>query len=51
MSDSALYWINEFNIDGFRHDATKHIPLVFWRTLTHKINKQLGKTKNVLFIR
>jgi glycosidase len=41
MSDSALYWIQEFDIDGFRHDATKHIPLEFWRTLTTKINQEL----------
>jgi cyclomaltodextrinase / maltogenic alpha-amylase / neopullulanase len=36
MSDSALYWIDEYNLDGFRHDATKHIPTNFWRTLTRK---------------
>ena len=41
MSDSALYWIQEFDIDGFRHDATKHIPLEFWRTLTQKINQEV----------
>ena len=41
MSDSALYWVQKFDIDGFRHDATKHIPLEFWRTLTRKINQQL----------
>ena len=43
MSDSALYWVREFDIDGFRHDATKHIPLEFWRTLTKKI---LEETQN-----
>ncbi len=37
MSDSALYWIEEFQLDGFRHDATKHVPVNFWRTLTRKI--------------
>ncbi len=37
MTDSALWWVNETDIDGFRHDATKHIPLVFWRRLTQKI--------------
>ena len=36
LSDSALYWIDNFDFDGFRHDATKHIPEVFWRTLTQK---------------
>jgi cyclomaltodextrinase / maltogenic alpha-amylase / neopullulanase len=37
MSDSALFWITEYGIDGFRHDATKHIDELFWRTLTRKI--------------
>jgi len=37
MTDSALFWVKEFELDGFRHDATKHIQLEFWRTLTRKI--------------
>ncbi|MBO6586605.1 MAG: hypothetical protein JJ953_10905 [Gracilimonas sp.] len=37
MTDSALYWVKDFELDGFRHDATKHIQLEFWRTLTRKI--------------
>ncbi len=41
LSDSAVYWIKEFNLDGFRHDATKHIPEVFWRTLTRKLKEQV----------
>jgi len=40
MTDSALFWIKEFNLDGFRHDACKHIPETFWRELTLKIKKQ-----------
>ncbi len=52
VSDSALFWVNEFEIDGFRHDATKHIPLEFWRTLTKKLRSntegdflfQIGET-------
>jgi len=36
LIDSALYWIANFAFDGFRHDATKHIPEVFWRSLTQK---------------
>jgi glycosidase len=47
MSDSAIYWVQEFNIDGFRHDATKHIPLHFWKTLTHKL--RANTTKDFLF--
>ncbi|MBO6523955.1 MAG: alpha-glucosidase C-terminal domain-containing protein [Balneolaceae bacterium] len=41
MTDSALYWVKEFDLDGFRHDATKHIQLEFWRTLTRKIKEEV----------
>lgn len=41
LSDSAVYWLKEFQLDGFRHDATKHIPEVFWRTLTKKIKTEI----------
>ena len=52
MTDSAMFWINEFKLDGFRHDATNHITEKFWRELTLKINKansgknlyQIGET-------
>lgn len=51
MTDSAVWWIENTHIDGFRHDATKHIPEVFWRTLTLKVRKkqcqpifQIGET-------
>jgi cyclomaltodextrinase len=40
-TDTALYWLKEFDLDGFRHDATKHIPESFWRALTFKIKNQL----------
>lgn len=46
MTDSALYWVKEFNLDGFRHDACKHITEQFWRELTLKIKKQ-NKGKNL----
>ncbi|NTW31308.1 MAG: alpha-amylase [Bacteroidetes bacterium] len=41
MTDSALYWIKTYNIDGFRHDATKHIPENYWRRLTQKIKNDI----------
>ena len=52
MTDSALFWLNHFQLDGFRHDACKHVDLPFWRTLTNKIKKnnngkslyQIGET-------
>jgi cyclomaltodextrinase len=40
QSDSALYWVKEFGLDGFRQDATKHIPTPFWRRLTQKLKQQ-----------
>jgi cyclomaltodextrinase / maltogenic alpha-amylase / neopullulanase len=44
LSDSATYWLYEYGIDGFRHDATKHIDLRFWRTLTSKVKDYRKKT-------
>ncbi len=43
MTDTALFWVKEYDLDGFRHDATKHIQLEFWRTLTRKIREQVTK--------
>lgn len=49
--DSSAFWIQHYGIDGFRHDATKHIPTTFWRALTLKLKQetnsplyQLGET-------
>jgi glycosidase len=41
MSDSILFLIKEYNLDGLRHDATKHTPEIYWRTLTKKIKEQV----------
>jgi cyclomaltodextrinase / maltogenic alpha-amylase / neopullulanase len=46
MADSALFWIKEYNLDGFRHDATKHIPDYFWRTLTRKLKEEVIVPQN-----
>ena len=37
--DSSLLWVTKFGIDGFRHDATKHIATAFWRSLTLNLKK------------
>mgnify|MGYP006294679567 FL=1 len=37
VTQSALWWLEQTGIDGFRHDATKHIPDKFWKTLTSRI--------------
>ncbi len=41
MTDSALFWVKNYELDGFRHDATKHIQLEFWRTLTRKVKEEV----------
>ena len=41
MTDSALYWVRNFDFDGYRHDACKHIPLNYWRMLTHKMKSEM----------
>ncbi len=37
LTDTAMFWVTNYDIDGFRHDATKHIREEFWRELTSKI--------------
>jgi glycosidase len=37
LTDTAMYWVENYDLDGFRHDATKHINEDFWRTLTKKV--------------
>jgi len=44
MTDSALTWLKDYKLDGFRHDATKHIPEEFWRVLTQKLKKITADT-------
>ena len=45
LTDSALYWMQHFDFDGFRHDATKHVPEQYWRMLTRKLIDSLpGRT-------
>jgi glycosidase len=43
LTDSAMFWIENYELDGLRHDATKHIPELFWRTLTLKVKKFLAE--------
>lgn len=48
----ALWWLKTLNLDGFRHDAVKHVPSLFWRQLTREIRRnfpdkeiyQIGET-------
>ena len=45
MTDSALVWVRDYGFDGYRHDATKHVDILFWRTLTKKIKKEVSAVK------
>ena len=40
MTDTALYWIEHYDFDGYRHDACKHIPLNYWRMFTRKMKSR-----------
>jgi glycosidase len=46
LTDTAMYWVENYDLDGFRHDATKHINEDFWRTLTKKVKAYQAKNPN-----
>jgi glycosidase len=41
VSNNAVWWLKKTGADGFRHDAVKHVPNSFWRTLTRKLKEQI----------
>ena len=41
LTDSALVWVTEYDFDGFRHDATKHIDELYWRVLMKKLKERV----------
>ena len=43
MTDSAAFWVTHYDLDGFRHDATKHIQQEFWRMLTKKVKERTDR--------
>ncbi|MDR1023611.1 MAG: hypothetical protein LBL94_10135 [Prevotellaceae bacterium] len=43
LSDSAVFWMKKFDLDGFRHDASKHVDLLFWRMLTQKLKVEVER--------
>ncbi len=46
VADAALHWIKTYQLDGFRHDATKHIPNTFWRALTQRLKEKVILEEN-----
>ncbi len=46
MTDNAIWWLKQTGIDGFRHDATKHVPYKFWKRLTRKIKTEVNPRRS-----
>lgn len=46
MTDDAIWWFKELNLDGFRQDAVKHVPNEFWRRLTQKLKQEIATPQN-----
>ena len=38
--DDAMWWMKEYDLDGFRQDAVKHVPHSFWQQLTQAAKSQ-----------
>ena len=49
MTNNAVWWIKTTGIDGFRHDAVKHVPNVYWRTLTQKLKKEFQNKNRLIY--
>jgi cyclomaltodextrinase / maltogenic alpha-amylase / neopullulanase len=49
VADSVMFWVKNYDLDGFRHDASKHVPEEFWRLLTQKIKIEQHKKGDVAF--
>jgi len=47
VTADAIWWINNTNIDGFRHDATKHVPHEFWSALTKRIKSEFDDKREL----
>jgi len=47
ITDNAVWWLQETGVDGFRHDATKHVPYEFWRSLTKKIKTEVNPNRSL----
>lgn len=46
QTDSTMFWVKQYGLDGYRHDATKHISQDFWRRLTRKLKEQVEIADN-----
>jgi glycosidase len=46
MTDNAVWWLERTGADGFRHDAVKHVPNEFWRSLTRALKERVEIPRN-----
>jgi len=46
MTESLVYWVREFGVDGYRADVAGYVPLDFWETA----RAELGKIKPVFML-
>jgi glycosidase len=46
MAENAVWWLEQTGADGFRHDAVKHVPNEFWRSLTRTLKQRVEVPKN-----
>ncbi|MDY0000409.1 MAG: alpha-amylase family glycosyl hydrolase [Polyangia bacterium] len=42
LTEDALWWVREFDLDGFRVDATKHIRSNYLRYLRHRLDREVA---------
>ncbi|MBN1300493.1 MAG: alpha-glucosidase C-terminal domain-containing protein [Melioribacteraceae bacterium] len=42
ITNNAVWWLKQTDADGYRHDAVKHVPNLFWRELNKKIREQVA---------
>ena len=38
MADAMIYWVRDFDVDGFRCDAADRVPVEFWRELRRRVD-------------
>ncbi len=39
MIEEMSYWVDEFNVDGFRADYASGVPMNFWNRVRHDLNE------------
>jgi len=45
MGETALDWVRRYDLDGFRHDAVKHVPRELWEELTRRLKSDSTLTR------